>query len=395
MISMNNKKPKQVSQERNIPIDLLETEILPKLPVKSLLRFKVVSKQWLSIISNPQFRKLHLHRSISSQCGTFLVESSNDSLYFLNHANHGTKSQDPVIHRDLNPYHGPRSRRTNVVDSSNGLICLVINTETLCFLNPATRVCREVICPKKRFEFYVNCLLAFGYSTPRDEYKLLYLNGENSLAVSKAHVYTLRTNDDLRNWRELSVDDALRPYWFNFRSVGNIINEKAHWLVRKKRTYGSGYCFLAFDLTSETFNEVSLPQLSGENQDIISTMFRDGPRGYFFIGGIEQKLCLFYQEWKNNLEVWMMMRYGVSESWSRIYTFDIGPNSVIGVGMCCNSCKITREEGKLFFVVSDAKFLLVKDLNVRQSPCLEVFDIGCVVKSIRRHVNSFVSPFLC
>ncbi|XP_074284091.1 F-box/kelch-repeat protein At3g06240-like [Silene latifolia] len=392
MMSMNNKEPKQVSQERNIPIDLLETEIFPRLPAESLLRFKIVSKQWLAIISNPQFKKLHLHRSSSSQCGTFLVESSNDSLYFLNHANHGTKSQDPVIHRDLNPYHGPRSRRTNLVDSSNGLICLVTNTETLCFLNPATGVCREVICPKKCFQFYVGCLLAFGYSTPSDEYKLLYVDRLSHLP--KAHVYTLRSSDDLHNWRDLSVDDALRPYQFNFQIVGNIINEKAHWLVRKKRTYGSGHCFLAFDLTSETFNEIWLPQLCGENQDIISTMFKDVPRGYFFIAGIVQKLCLFY-ECKNNLDIWMKMRYGVSESWSRIYNFDIGPNSFSAVGMCCNSCKITREEGKLFFVVLNAKFLLVKDLNARQLQCLEVFDIGCVVKSIRRHVNSFVSPFLC
>ncbi|XP_074284090.1 F-box protein At3g07870-like [Silene latifolia] len=236
------------------------------------------------------------------------------------HPRNDASAQDTVILRDLNPYHGPRSREINLVDSSNGLICLVINTETLCFFNPATRVCREVICPKKCFEFYVNCLLAFGYSTPRDEYKLLYLNGESSLAVSKALLYLLRTNDDVRNWRELSVDDALRPYSFNFQIVGNIINEKAHWLVRKKRTYGSGHCFLAFDLTSETFNEISLPQLCGENQDIISTMFNDFPRGYFFMAGIEQKLCLCH-EWKN-FDIWMMIINHIDQNTEKIIAED-------------------------------------------------------------------------
>ncbi|XP_004289386.1 PREDICTED: F-box/kelch-repeat protein At3g06240-like [Fragaria vesca subsp. vesca] len=41
----------------NIPEDII-VEILSKLPVKSLLRFRCVSKRWCSIVSDPQFAKL-------------------------------------------------------------------------------------------------------------------------------------------------------------------------------------------------------------------------------------------------------------------------------------------------------------------------------------------------
>ncbi|XP_010263252.1 PREDICTED: F-box protein At5g07610-like [Nelumbo nucifera] len=51
--------------------DLL-SEILLRLPVKSLVRFKSVSKQWLSQISNPRFTHNHCLRNPSSVSGLFL-----------------------------------------------------------------------------------------------------------------------------------------------------------------------------------------------------------------------------------------------------------------------------------------------------------------------------------
>lgn len=38
-------------------------DVLSRLPVKSLLRFKSVSKEWQSIITDPKFVSLHLNRS--------------------------------------------------------------------------------------------------------------------------------------------------------------------------------------------------------------------------------------------------------------------------------------------------------------------------------------------
>ncbi|KAK4279360.1 hypothetical protein QN277_011154 [Acacia crassicarpa] len=52
--------------------DLL-IEILIRVPAKSLIRFKCVSKRWLSIISHPEFCPRHaLHHPSSKVSGIFL-----------------------------------------------------------------------------------------------------------------------------------------------------------------------------------------------------------------------------------------------------------------------------------------------------------------------------------
>ncbi|EOY05504.1 F-box and associated interaction domains-containing-like protein [Theobroma cacao] len=46
--------------------DEIVYDILPRLPAKSLQRFKLVSKPWGSLISDPNFAESHLHRANTS-----------------------------------------------------------------------------------------------------------------------------------------------------------------------------------------------------------------------------------------------------------------------------------------------------------------------------------------
>ncbi|KAJ8772325.1 hypothetical protein K2173_027502 [Erythroxylum novogranatense] len=56
--------------------DDLLVQILLHLPVKSLLKFKCVSKHWLSIITNPQFSRRH-YPVINSVCALFVQKFSH------------------------------------------------------------------------------------------------------------------------------------------------------------------------------------------------------------------------------------------------------------------------------------------------------------------------------
>ncbi|CAK9142904.1 unnamed protein product [Ilex paraguariensis] len=59
----------------NLPQDLI-VEILSRLPVKSLLRFKSVSKPWLALINNPKLISLHLsHTDVNPKDDAVIIHS--------------------------------------------------------------------------------------------------------------------------------------------------------------------------------------------------------------------------------------------------------------------------------------------------------------------------------
>ncbi|KAL2893809.1 hypothetical protein RDABS01_009718 [Bienertia sinuspersici] len=60
-----------------LPDHLIVDHILPTLPVKSLVRFKPVSKFWLCVISNPEFAKSHLKSYLPSFHQCLVVTVSN------------------------------------------------------------------------------------------------------------------------------------------------------------------------------------------------------------------------------------------------------------------------------------------------------------------------------
>lgn len=57
-------KNKETPPRKELPEELICKEILTRLPVQSLVRFKSVSKSWLSLFSNPQFVKDHYTRTV-------------------------------------------------------------------------------------------------------------------------------------------------------------------------------------------------------------------------------------------------------------------------------------------------------------------------------------------
>ncbi|KAL7102764.1 hypothetical protein ACP275_08G138500 [Erythranthe tilingii] len=56
----------------NLPSELVE-DILRRLPVKSLKRFRAVTKKWRSLIDSDRFVKLHLRHSLASLSNRHLI----------------------------------------------------------------------------------------------------------------------------------------------------------------------------------------------------------------------------------------------------------------------------------------------------------------------------------
>src|ERR1044072_4289426 len=76
MIMKMKKKMKKENLNCALPHDLI-VDILVRLPVKSLLRFKSVCKPWLSLISHPQFAKSHFDLALSPPTHRLLLKRIN------------------------------------------------------------------------------------------------------------------------------------------------------------------------------------------------------------------------------------------------------------------------------------------------------------------------------
>lgn len=114
--------------------------------MKSLLKFRCVSKLWRSLISSPQFVKTHLSVSAKNKDYTHhrlvLTEIRNlftslDVQYILRDCSVKSLRNDSVIEAlDLNyyPMNNPKLS-VSTVGSVNGLICLAIDGNDLVLWN--------------------------------------------------------------------------------------------------------------------------------------------------------------------------------------------------------------------------------------------------------------------
>ncbi|KAI5660056.1 hypothetical protein M9H77_28849 [Catharanthus roseus] len=151
----------------NIPQDAL-TEILLRLPVKSLIRFKCVSKSWFSLLTSPLFIDMHLKFSLTRDDEFVLIKS------ILN---------DDKTHQTLLSLH---------IDDES-LSVLVPRLEILSFINEslgikplnydfpelmATRQIRIIPphppCPEDFLR--IHACWEFGFYTATDDYKIVIIS---------------------------------------------------------------------------------------------------------------------------------------------------------------------------------------------------------------------------
>ena len=118
----------------NVPQDLVMEEILPKLPVKSLIRFKCISKSWKALFTTAYF--------VSKQMSTSSVKYKKNPLIMFSilegrlhrielHSN-GNPSPNlfkPFEDQDVSLIFGP----------CNGIFCVLSCKVDLILWNPAAR----------------------------------------------------------------------------------------------------------------------------------------------------------------------------------------------------------------------------------------------------------------
>ncbi|XP_050264254.1 F-box protein CPR1-like [Quercus robur] len=251
----------------HLPVEII-TEILSRLPVKSLLRFLCVSKSWYALIKHPDFIKLHLHRSIeTNRDRTLILEKVTDglphycySVHFPieNHFDKAFKLYQPLYRR---------GKLVSILDCCHSLVCihhftLEIHhcTNEIAIWNPLIRKYRilppEPMSKPSGFNFSKYNEIAFGYDLCNDDYKVLrviaFYNRGQPLKEFEVKVYSLRWH----SWRKIEEQWPKKECTVSSNSVS--LNGVLHWSIAEDTPYDMDIplgveCLLAFDLAIEKF----------------------------------------------------------------------------------------------------------------------------------------------
>ncbi|KAF7813730.1 F-box/kelch-repeat protein [Senna tora] len=267
--------------------------IFLRLPVKSLLRFKSVSKLWHSLISDPHFANSHFQRSpFLSDRLLHIADSQVRSIDFHS-------SLSAVLH--LNCPIIPPPPSLQIWGSCKGFV-VVHNTDYFFVWNPSTGSYKQLTSfpmPSLSVPF----IHGFGYDVSNDDYLLVLAARE----LRYAQFFSIKAN----SWKE--IEGSTNFSYCNAvieSSIGSFLNGAIHWLVFGPHATTTDHVVLAFDVTERNFHEIPL----GDN---IKWIFGFS---YFGIIGGCLGLCEFGAFTAN---IWLMKEYGVKSSWTKSFVVSL------------------------------------------------------------------------
>ncbi|KAJ9558656.1 hypothetical protein OSB04_013270 [Centaurea solstitialis] len=230
--------------------DEVIVEILSILPAKSLLRCRLVCKCWLNLINSTKFKVMHLHN--------------------FNQLNPPWLDIDTQIEFPLAPIRVNRCFR--IIGCCNGVICLSDDDDlfrvsfslaTIILWNPSIR--RKLTLPLPMFQSVGGfedppapfVVLGFGYDNISDDYKVVSLTYLECYPKSrpKVEVYTVKTGI----WREVMFPRNLGCFYTQSEWSRIFVNGFVHWICTFDSIW-SHYSILTFDISSELFGEIQLPE---------------------------------------------------------------------------------------------------------------------------------------
>ncbi|XP_041016641.1 F-box/kelch-repeat protein At3g06240-like [Juglans microcarpa x Juglans regia] len=278
-------------------------EILLRLPVKSLVRFRCVSKRWRSLISDPRFAKSQFSQA-SERSQRLLISSRSEILSLDYNAPFGDSS---TLREHVVPSLR-RGRHVRIVGSCNGLVCVAVHRHKgFRIWNPSTGDVRKLPDPKfsLRGEDY---WYGFGFDPSTDDYKLLVASFLflPRYQESEGKLFSLKRN----SWKTIlqGVDASSEAK----ESTGILCNGSLHWQLELWEELDGVWVpecrdqICVFDLAEEKFHEMLMP-----------VQVEDRYKGIFFCSLRNLGGCLCFISYnRTHIELWRMMEYGVRESWA-------------------------------------------------------------------------------
>ncbi|XP_050379872.1 F-box/kelch-repeat protein At3g06240-like [Argentina anserina] len=298
----------------------LVVEILARLPVKSLMRFKCVSKPWCVLISQSHFVKKHrsfADRGITKTSSRLIFFTQSPTFVELDDLESPrdgpvapSKLGLPVITLD------PEVIAIKLVGSCDGLICLELNHNVIIIWNPCTR--ESNLFPQPR----VDCcsrFYGFGYDSTIHDHKVILagyplVECEHELPKFSSkpiiQVFALKS----ASWEVYEVECEIIK---GLVGRGHASNGALHWLEFESSVFRGGSKIVAFDLHEETFEVIPLP--FGR----IAADFRGIWSGFHGFMTFQNRLCVYsgaYDPYP--VRIHMLKEYGDKKSWTEVMKID-------------------------------------------------------------------------
>ncbi|XP_058210373.1 F-box protein CPR1-like [Rhododendron vialii] len=164
-------------------------DVLSRLPVVSLSRFRCVSKSWRSLISHPHFIKTHLNRSTNDKHERLLL-CGNYNWFSVEIISSQFGHQSLAARLNFAPDRNPTCCH-EICCSCDGLVLMLDVGLHYFVVNPSTRESRELPKPplSNAFDHY-----GLGYDSSIDDYKVVNISSydrETECADNVVSVYAL------------------------------------------------------------------------------------------------------------------------------------------------------------------------------------------------------------
>ncbi|KAL8107920.1 hypothetical protein AgCh_024356 [Apium graveolens] len=239
------KKKTKVKAKSELPEELIREEILTRLPIKSVVRFKSVCKPWLSLFTDPEFIKDHLTRNS--------IQNPND-YDCLMASKHG---RIVTLSRYEETFVLP-SDDYELVGSVQGLICLR-HGKKLSLWNPAIHQSREFTLPPRHSGDLDRIGLGFHHASNDFKVVVCYFS-DDSLCVS---VYS--ANSD--SWKDINVPKIVffktKRKRYEISAPKTFVKDCPYWTCNRDMAYCNTVLSLSvmkFDVDSDEFK--LLPEFS-------------------------------------------------------------------------------------------------------------------------------------
>ncbi|KAM7480948.1 hypothetical protein LguiB_005531 [Lonicera macranthoides] len=278
---------------RYLPNELL-TEILVRLPVKTLVRCKCVCKCWYALIHSPNFVTIHYNHPANlsflivrhvigerpnyhpysdsnsdSDPENVIIESTECALLsrtsMLSHDETMTLTPPPhVVYDDIVRFR--EVTRHVIVGPVHGLFLLhSCSINRLVIWNPSTTEIKLLPQPDFGFEFPsipgggVEHSFGFGLDPLTNDYKIVWIPVVMFGYPREAAVYTLSSD----SWRYIGHISVLGTTWYvEGGYCSTYLNGCYYWLL--ERDYWD-YKVLLFDMGSDVFKEIPVPAYRKNN----------------------------------------------------------------------------------------------------------------------------------